>query len=58
MATYVVTGHPLNLNDTGLSEAGINAIRTALQANGVGATFTVTLNPADEARAKSHGLLK
>jgi hypothetical protein len=58
MSTYTVTGHPLNLNDTGLSEAGINAIRTALQANGVGATFTVTLNPADETKARAHGVLK
>jgi hypothetical protein len=58
MATYVVTGHPLNLNDTGLTPAGLDAPRASLQATGVGGTFTVTLNGPDDTKAKGHGCLR
>jgi hypothetical protein len=56
MATYTVTGHPLNYADLNL--ANIDLIRGALQTNGVGATITITLSGPDDTKAKGHGLLK
>lgn len=54
MATYTVTGHPLNYADTGLPDP----IRAALMITGVGQTITLTLTGPDDTKAKGHGLIK
>lgn len=58
MATYTVTGHPLNYSDLGISTASTDAVRTALMNNGVGATITLTLSGPDDTKVKGHGALK
>lgn len=58
MATYTVTGHPLNYADMMVSAASHEAVKSALQSNGVGATFTLTLSGPDDAKVKGHGALK
>ena len=56
MATYTVTGHPLNYTDIGLANA--DAVRTALMVTGVGQTITLTLAGPDDTKVKGHGILK
>lgn len=58
MATYTVTGHPLNYNDIGVSGPIADLIRTVLQNTGVGQTITITLPGPDDTKAKAHGLVK
>jgi hypothetical protein len=58
MATYTVTGHPLNYADLGLSQAGLDAMRAALMVTGVGASITVTLTGPDDTKVKGHGCMK
>ena len=53
MATYTVTGHPLNYQ-----ELNIPALQALLLANGVGASITLTLSGPDDTKAKGHGLVK
>lgn len=52
MATYTVTGHPLNYADMP------EAVRAALMTLGVGQTFTAVLSGPDDAKVKGHGALK
>jgi hypothetical protein len=57
MASYTVTGHPLNYADIGVSEANLPAVRAALQNNGVGKTVTLTLTGPDDTKVKGHACL-
>ena len=53
MATYTVTGHPLNYADTGLdTEADI------IRHTPIGNTLTLTLSGPKDTKAKGHGILK
>ena len=52
MATYTVTGHPLNYNDMP------EAVRAGLMTLAVGQTLTVVLTGPDDAKVKGHGVLK
>lgn len=58
MATYTVTGHPLNYDSLGIAAANAEAVRVALVNNGVGATITLTLSGADDTKVKGHGALR
>jgi hypothetical protein len=58
MASYLITGHPLNYADLGLSQAGLDAMRAVLLTSGVGATVTVTLSGPDDTKVKGHGCMK
>jgi hypothetical protein len=58
MATYTVTGHPVNYTDIGLTQASIDLIHNALALTGVGQTITVTLPGPDDTKIKAHGCLK
>jgi hypothetical protein len=52
MATYTVTGHPLNYTSLDVPAFAVAAI----QGTGVGQTLTLTL--PDDTKAKGHGALK
>lgn len=56
MATYTVTGHPLNTADLAATPGATidPALQAAMRDKGVGATFTATLAGADDTKAKSH----
>lgn len=56
MATYTIAGHPLNYASLGYDATTTNTLHALLNANGVGATITVTI--ADDTKAKGHGVLK
>jgi hypothetical protein len=56
MATYTVTGHPLNYADLGV--AMTDAIRTVLQNNGVGQSVTIVLSGPDDTKVKGHNVLR
>jgi hypothetical protein len=58
MATYTVTGHPLNYSDLAIPEADLVMVKGALQANGVGATISLTLSGTADTKVKGHGVLK
>jgi hypothetical protein len=58
MATYTVTGHPLNYADLGLSQVRTRRRRAQLLITGVGQTFTVALTGPDDTKVKGHGCLK
>ena len=58
MATYTVTGHPLNYASLDLTQAALDAVKAGLQTTGVGGTFTVTLSGPDDTKAKGHGCVK
>jgi hypothetical protein len=58
MASYTITGHPLNYTDLAISGASSDAVRTALMNNGVGATVTLTLSGPDDTKVKGHGALR
>lgn len=60
MASYTITGHPLNYADLADTPgAAIDpALLAALQTNGVGQTVTLTLSGPKDAKAKGHGVLK
>jgi hypothetical protein len=57
MASFVVTGHPLNYADMGVSPASADALR-ALMTAGVGTTVNLTLPGPDATMAKAQGVLK
>jgi len=56
MATYTVTGHPLNPADLASTVGGAvdPALLAGLREKGVGQTFTATLAGADDTKAKAH----
>jgi hypothetical protein len=56
MATYTVTGHPLNIADLATTTGGTvdPALIAAMHDKGVGATFTATLAGPDDTKAKAH----
>jgi hypothetical protein len=58
MATYTVTGHPLNYFDIGVSEAKLPIVAGALLTNGVGATVAITLSAPDDLAVKDEGVLE
>jgi VCBS repeat-containing protein len=60
MATYTITGHPLNTADLAATPgATIDPnLAAALRDKGVGQTITITLTGADDTKAKGHGCLK
>jgi hypothetical protein len=57
MATYIVTGHPLNYNDLGVAAADADAVRNVIQANGVGQSVTLTLSGPDDALLVDAGVI-
>lgn len=56
MATYTVTGHPLNYADLGI--ANVDVLKALLTLTGVGQSVTYTLSGGDDTKAKGHGALK
>jgi hypothetical protein len=60
MATYTVTGHPLNYNDLydPANPADFDPVKAALLTKGVGQTVTLTLSGAVDAKVKGHGALR
>jgi hypothetical protein len=58
MATYTLTGHPLNYTDLGLSSASAtDMIEAAMSYVEVGDTITITLTAGDETKLKASGCL-
>jgi hypothetical protein len=58
MATYTVTGHPLNYADLDLSSAAItDMVEAEMDLLEVGDTVTLTLSAPDEAKLKASGIL-
>jgi hypothetical protein len=56
MATYTLTGHPLNYTDLGLSSAAAtDMIEAAMELVEVG--NTITLSAPDEAKLRASGCL-
>jgi hypothetical protein len=60
MATYTVTGHPLNYADLAATPgAAIDPdLLAALQTRGVGQSVTLTLTGPLDTKSKGHGILK
>jgi hypothetical protein len=60
MATYTITGHPLNIADlASTAGAAIDAtLVAALHDKGVGQSVTLALSGPDDTKAKGHGALK
>ena len=58
MATYTVTGHPLNYNDMGLTGIQAETLRAQLHLVGVGQSITITLAGPDDTKVKGHGTLR
>jgi hypothetical protein len=60
MASYTITGHPLNYAELALSpgQAVDPGLLTTLKNNGVGQVVTLTLSGSDDTKAKGHGSLK
>jgi len=60
MASYTITGHPLNLSDLAATPgADIDpSLAAALRNNGVGQTVTLTLTGPNDTKAKGHGAVK
>jgi hypothetical protein len=58
MPTYTVTGHSLDPNSLGLTEAETLVLRNAMQLVGVGGTVTITLSGQGDTKVKGHGALK
>jgi len=60
MASYTITGHPLNPSDLAATPgAAVDpSLLAALRNNGVGQTVTLTLGGPDDTKAKGHGALK
>jgi hypothetical protein len=59
MATYTVTGHPLNPADLASTVGGSvdPTLLAAMRDKGVGATFTATLAGSDDTKAKAHKIV-
>lgn len=60
MATYTVTGHPLNYNDLfdPANPADFAAVKAALASKGVGQSVTLTLSAAVDTKGKAHKVLQ
>ena len=58
MATYTVTGHPLNPTQVGLDGNEAELLRAVLATKGVGQTFTLTLTAGNDTKAKGHKLVE
>ena len=58
MATYTVTGHPLNETSLQLTATQQDILHQYLWDNGVGKSITVTLSGPDDLKVKAHGCLK
>jgi len=60
MATYTVTGHPLNYNDLydPANPADHDIVKATLLTKGVGQTVTITLSGPVDTKVKGHGALK
>jgi hypothetical protein len=59
MATYTLTGHPLNYTDLNLSSAATtDMVEAAMELVEVGDTITITLSAPDEAKLTSSGCLR
>jgi hypothetical protein len=59
MATYTLTGHPLNYTDLALSSAATtDMIEAAMTLVEVGDTITITLSAPDETKLKASGCLR
>ena len=58
MATYTVTGHPLNYSTLDLSGTEADVLRAELTTHGVGTTFTLTLSGANDTKAKGHKVVQ
>lgn len=60
MASYTITGHPLNYADLAATPGATvdPGLRAALQTNGVGQTVNLTLNGPDDTKAKAHGSVR
>ena len=54
MATYVITGHPLNYADAGLDGTEADLVRY----NASGASVTVTLSGPKDTKVKGHGVMR
>jgi hypothetical protein len=57
VATYTVTGHPLNYTDLGLA-ASTDQVKAAMHITGVGGSITITLTGPEDTKVKGHGALK
>jgi hypothetical protein len=58
MATYTVTGHPLNIADLGMSSGSADTLRAVLSTAGVGTSVTLTLPAPDVTTAELQGVIK
>lgn len=60
MASYTITGHPLNVYDLAATPgAAIDpGLLAAFRDKGVGQTVSLTLAAPDDTKAKGHGALK
>jgi len=60
MASYTITGHPLNVSDLAATPgADVDpSLLAALRNNGVGQTVTITLTGPNDTKAKGHGAVK
>ena len=60
MATYTVTGHPLNPADLAATPGGAvdTNLTAALRDKGVGQTITITLSGPDATKATAHNCLR
>jgi hypothetical protein len=56
VATYTVTGHPLNYAD--LDIAAADAVRGLLMGNGIGRSVTIVLSAPDDTEVKDLGVLE
>lgn len=53
MATYTVTGHPLNYQELNMPH-----LQAQLLTSGVGASITLTLSGPEDTKAKGHAVVK
>jgi hypothetical protein len=58
MASYTVTGHPLNIYDLGLTEGETEELRNALLLRGVGASLTIELCAESDVAVKASEVLE
>lgn len=60
MATYTITGHPLNIHELAATPgAAIDPnLTAALRDKGVGQTATFTLSGTDDTKGKAHAAIR
>jgi hypothetical protein len=60
MATYTITGHPLNYADLfdPANPNDFDPVKAALMTKGVGQTVTLTLSGAVDTKVKAHKVLQ